>query len=239
MLISSSLIAQTKLIGKYQAWFDICDRDYSHFCIQLDIDSAGMVYITYRDDTQIKTSKGKIKVDKDTVLLTPIYERDSVVIEQIIDRTLNKKQLKRQDELEKSGHKQTVKYLDSIDLPIRYRNNLIRLINGFSHPISNQELTFFYGEEKRDYVTDSLGRVIYKKQIPDSITYQIKGYEFCIKPDQENNPSWIKVYMDLNNKNMINDYFDNTSLKIMNGFMVWSWECPEKRVIKIFKPINN
>ncbi len=239
MLISGSISAQTMLTGKYEAWFDICDRTYNHFCIQLDIDSTGLVDVTYGDDTQIKKSKGKITFNRDTVVLTPLYDRDSVVIEQIIDITLNKKQLKLQDEFEKSGHKQTVKYVDSIDLPIRHGNNLIRLISGYSYPIANQNVTFFYGENKKDFVTDSLGRVIYKKQIPDSIMYQIKGYDFCVKPDRENNPSWIKVYMDLNNKDMINDYFDNTSLKLLNGFMIWSWDCPEKRVTRLFKPIDN
>jgi len=150
----------------------------------------------------------------------------------------HKEQLQLQDEFERMGYSQTGKYVDSIDLPIRNGNNLIRFINEFSHPIANQKITFYSGTNQMDYETDSLGRVIYQSLIPDSIKYQIKGYHFCVKPNKTNKPSWIKIYMDLNNKDMINDYFDNTSLKLMNGFMVWSWDCPEKKVVRIFKPIE-
>lgn len=238
ILFPSCTFSQATLTGKYEAWFDICDRPYNHFYIQLDIDSTGLVEVTYEDDIQIKKSKGKISFVNDSILLTPLYEIDSVVIDEILDITLNKEQLKLQDEFERMGSRQTVKYVDSIDLPIRNGNNLIRLINGFAHPIANQKITFFSGKNQMDYETDSLGRIIYQSQIPDSIKYHIKGYDFCVKPIKTNNPSWIKIYMDLDNKDMIHDYFDNTSLKLMNGFMVWSWDCPEKKVVRIFKPIE-
>ena len=142
-LTSAGCFSQTMLTGKYEAWFDICDRNYNHFSIQLDIDSTGLVDVTYKDDTQIKQSKGKITFNNDTIALIPLYERDSVIIRQIIDMTLSKKQLKLQDKFEKQGYDQTVKYVDSIDYPIRQGKNLIRLINGFSYPIANQKITFY------------------------------------------------------------------------------------------------
>jgi len=89
-LFPSSIFSQAIVTGKYEAWFDICDKTYNHFCMQLDIDSTGLVEVTYKDDTQIKKSIGKISFVKDSILLTPLNESDSIVIDEVIDITLNK-----------------------------------------------------------------------------------------------------------------------------------------------------
>ena len=79
-LLPTLSFSQEDCTGKYQAWFDICDRDSRHLSMTLEITNND-IHFVYLDDTQMRVANGKMKIKNDTILFEPVNKTDSIFIE--------------------------------------------------------------------------------------------------------------------------------------------------------------
>jgi len=188
LFFSITVFAQKIEFGKYRLCYDMYWRCHFQNLIELKPDST--YEFTYLDDTQIKKTQGKWKIDSNFVVLTPNSIPDTIQITNIFE-TLNKK----------------VKY------------NVISINEGFKR-IPDLEINCFLKGAKKTLITDSIGELHYTGKVIDSLTFSIEGRELKVIPKETNTPSTIRITIDSDFKDLVYQQLGINKIMIQNGKMM-------------------
>lgn len=208
LFFSMTIYSQQIDFGKYRLCYNMYWR--CHFQNLIELKSDSTYKFTYLDDTQMKSSFGKWKIDSNFVVLTPNFIPDTIQITDVFE-TKNKTSV----------------------------NNGISIYEGFKM-IPGLKVNIFQQATKKTLVTDSVGEIQYPGQVADSIVFSIKGRDLKVIPTKKVIPSTIRITIDSDYKDLVYQQLGVNKIRIQNGRMVVKYRDEEhqKTITEYFEKIN-
>ena len=194
--------------GKYRLCYNMYWR--CHFQNLIELKSDSTYEFTYLDDTDMKSTLGKWKIESNFVVLTPNLIPDTIQITDVFE-TANKTS----------------------------NNNIINISESFKgFPELNVNL--FHSAIKKSMVTDSVGEIQYLGQVVDSIIFSIKGRNLKVIPNKKVTPSIIRITVDSDYKDLVYQQLGINKIMIQNGRMMVTYRNEEKGklITEYFEKIN-
>lgn len=161
--------------------------------------------ITWADDVSYEISDGYYYTKDSIILLEPLIRPDSIRISQIYDNV---------------GNCKNCLYLEKQQ---NADENVFWLLTLNDKRLQNIK-TIVYQKDNQvvELTTDRLGYATYYGAIADSICFSFQNRMFKVYPSEKHQPSFIKVYIDLNYK----DLFDRIKeLKSINNNYWYTYKC--------------
>ena len=181
-----------------------------HFQNLIELKSDSTYVFTYLDDTQMKSSFGKWKIESNFVVLTPNFIPDTIQITDVFE-TSNKASI----------------------------TNSISICEGFKG-IPGLKANIFQQAIKKTIVTDSTGEIQYLGQVADSIIFSIKGRDLKVIPYKNVIPSTIRIIIDSDYKDLVYQQLGKNKIRIQNGRMMVKYRDEENEniITEYFEKIN-
>ena len=194
--------------GKYRLCYNMYWR--CHFQNLIELKSDSTYVFTYLDDTQMKSSFGKWKIESNFVVLTPNFIPDTIQITDVFE-TSNKASI----------------------------TNSISICEGFKG-IPGLKANIFQQAIKKTIVTDSTGEIQYLGQVADSIIFSIKGRDLKVIPYKNVIPSTIRIIIDSDYKDLVYQQLGKNKIRIQNGRMMVKYRDEENEniITEYFEKIN-
>jgi len=200
LFFSSTIFSQEIEFGKYRLCYDMYWR--CHFQLMLELKSDSTYKFTYFDDTQIKKTAGKWKVDSNFVTLTPSFIPDTIKITNVFETSNSKN-----------------------------KNNIISVSENYKG-IPNLEVHCFLKGTKVVYHTDSIGNFHYKGKVIDSLSFFIEGRKLKVIPKKIKTPSIIRISIDSDYKDLVYQQLGINQISIQNGKMLVKYRDGENGKLK-------
>jgi hypothetical protein len=200
LFFSMTIYSQQIDFGRYRLCYDMYWKCHFQNLIELKPDST--YEFIYLDDTQMKKTHGKWKIEPAFLVLTPDLIPDTIQVTDIFETT-NKTRLK----------------------------NIISINENFKS-ISGLEINIFQSGEELTFPSDSLGEIQYTGQVADSVTFSIKGRELRVIPKNKVTPSMIRITIDSNYRDLVYQQLGMNKIVIQNDKMLIKYRDGENGELK-------
>jgi hypothetical protein len=221
-----SVRGQNIEVGTYRLCYDMYWR--CHFMNILELRSVSTYEFIYLDDTQRKTTNGTWKTEPNFMVLTPSVIPDTIKILDVFEREnkLNK------ESTERNGRSKKLKKRVSADMnDATVNENLIEICEWFTG-IGNLDVSLSQNGFNTVYRTDSIGKIYYTGQVPDSISFFIKDRKLTIQLQNKEIPSSVFIRIDSNHKDLVYQQLATNKIMIRDDKMFIKYKYGEDGVLK-------